>query len=506
MKRAQKQTEKLNQQLRQPTKLSQQNASQKPANKSQNQSQNTLQLTKGGNLPGQVPYKRKQTNENVNYIYSNNNSALSKQMNFQQRSSIQSQSSISSKINLSTNKSGLTSVVKSDLKAKYSLKSKQVSDISEILQDSQQSTAGNTVKASQSKLGFIEITKSSDPFYNQENKLPRNFSARKDSTQVTPTHMPSLCMFSQKSQQSPITMSKVLSRDLNLSPKDSQVLIERQMILRSGAQVSSDKKRVIDSIMDNITSKSNSVKSSNSKKGRLTGTKRLRSDSDYGTEQKLVFPNSALKDCSDKILNSNKKQLHSTLHKIGMSNQKKQKETDIDANKRKSPSVGDIEGASNHYTLKISDITEALQEFQDQEEDVNRSFDLKISPIQNQQNEEFQTLILNQTNATSGGLMSHDFSLSKSSPVFSERNSLGMGETLLNFQQKSDIECLIRNVFMEGKVFWEVKWRNDFNRIAQKYQQISFENQETLRKNYGQEFEAMRTQYLSDKSQIKLSQ
>jgi len=56
------------------------------------------------------------------------------------------------------------------------------------------------------------------------------------------------------------------------------------MILRSGAQASSDKKRVIDSIMDNITSKSNSVKSSNSKKGRLTGTKRLRSDSDYGTE------------------------------------------------------------------------------------------------------------------------------------------------------------------------------------------------------------------------------
>jgi len=43
-----------------------------------------------------------------------------------------------------------------------------------------------------------------------------------------------------------------------------------------------------------------------------------------------------------------------------MSNTKKQKETDIDANKRKSPSVGDIEGASNHYTLKISDITEAL--------------------------------------------------------------------------------------------------------------------------------------------------
>lgn len=102
------------------------------------------------------------------------------------------------------------------------------------------------------------------------------------------------------------------------------------MILRSGAQASSDKKRVIDSIMENITSKSNSCKSSTSKKGKLTGTKRSRcsiGDSSVGsnTEQKLVFPNSALKDCSDHILNSNKKQLHSTLHKIGLSNSKKSK-------------------------------------------------------------------------------------------------------------------------------------------------------------------------------------
>lgn len=57
------------------------------------------------------------------------------------------------------------------------------------------------------------------------------------------------------------------------------------MMLRSGAQASADKKRVIDTIMENISSKDSSVKSSATKSGRLTGTKRVRSSVDNETEK-----------------------------------------------------------------------------------------------------------------------------------------------------------------------------------------------------------------------------
>lgn len=66
-------------------------------------------------------------------------------------------------------------------------------------------------------------------------------------------------------------------------------------MLRSGLQASADKKRVIDTIMENISSKDNSVKSSATKSGRLSGTKRLRNNVDNEAEPTLVFTTSALK-------------------------------------------------------------------------------------------------------------------------------------------------------------------------------------------------------------------
>lgn len=170
--------------------------------------------------------------------------------------------------------------------------------------------------------------------------------------------------------------------------------------------------------------------------------------------------------------------------------------------KRKSPSVDEIDGNIHHYSLKISDIADALQEFQEQEEIVNRSFQSSLSPQtsgfdKRTKTEEFQTLLLNQTNAANStgvhssiAYPSNEFTLMNASILSSERSSLGLTPTLSTSQVhyhvsnsaaqqktvaplpqnhvesteiKSGIEKLVRNMLMEGKVYWEVKWLNGLN-------------------------------------------
>ena len=86
---------------------------------------------------------------------------------------------------------------------------------------------------------------------------------------------------------------------------------------------------------------------------------------------------------------------------------------------QKSPSVNEIHGPYN-YHLNVRDISSALDELKKSERKLQFS-----EPSVKQ--EEFQTLILNQTNLSTG-IQSHDFSLCNASLSVpsSNRNSLGV--------------------------------------------------------------------------------
>ncbi|CDW71571.1 UNKNOWN [Stylonychia lemnae] len=537
MKRAIKQNQKIQQVSKIPPKTT------FPQTESklgfiQNSSIQSANSQKSGLVSGQTAYKRVLNDSKLlgsNNITPNHLNSSNQIKNIPHQQSLnQSNKQQSGGSNL--NRSGISSNVKNDLRAKYGKKDKKITDLSEILGQDSDHIPLREIEV-QIELSNHSQTVIQTPFSNNISML-------------------------NKKDNSPISL-RYASRDLNLSPKDAAVLAEQQMLLRSGNSASPDNKTVIESII--VNAKSSSAKQSKKTSPLSSGkpspilktvskqNKKIYSsgklmrnslgfidveeeDSDAqnqenGLDGRLVFNDISIKENSNIILNSNKKHHNTALkfeklnakpqqvhqnsqgkkNQARSGNQNNQQSSQSGQTKRKSPSVGEIEGCANLYSLKISDITDALNEFTQHEEAINKSF--KESPIDFKQSErgchgagdnEFQTLILNQTNATSSGIYSHDFSLIKASPGTSERNSFGANESVKSintiqppsfaFTRKVEvIDQLKKSILVEGRVLWEVMWKE-----AGK---VTFESEEALKQKHGFQFEQQKQKYLQSREQ-----
>lgn len=164
------------------------------------------------------------------------------------------------------------------------------------------------------------------------------------------------------------------------------------MLLRSGNLASSSEKSVRESLQSKIEISQEyldiqRIKYSSNNSRASTPTK----------SKKVIFNDSIIIENSNGDL-ANSSKSNKLFKPIILHNTQSKAHSPMSFKDQKSPSVSEIRGTFNYYHLNVRDISNALEELKKTE---NELFPEKHSEPSEKQ-EEFQTLILNQTSASTG--------------------------------------------------------------------------------------------------------